>query len=796
MYLKLGNTNIKYSTNQDDFTILSQVVNSGLSYEKPIFVRTPDELSIWFGNNFIDKEYFDELLSSGITLFLYKPINSKENIYSDGYIDLSEYTVDPKIYDTINDLPEYQEGSKIKYKVLTENGEFEENNVNYSYYIYIKPIGYTKVSELPQNIDTNNTMSLNNRDTLDICYPEYIGPSYNFPIYRENGFGTISKYPEEDNIDKDLLLNHLPDLEKISLKYQTLGFSYIYNNLLNFFPEDEQKLESKYIIVKKLNPETNKLEDILIWFKYENSVIPSIPSQYYKSVISIDLESLKDNKNVFDYIAKEIFEKELGYIVEKISDTEYKIYFSYSIDVTNFNNIPGFYLEPDFYTTHNILSSLNKNSKRISFISKTIGTDNDDTIYQDSDISINIKKLNSKDKYRITIKRYEYTEIFEGGVFTIGEDRIDDIITQQSKLVRCNIVRTYIDDDNNEIEYKEDWKSTNTRCSDLPEGTWYLKRAVKENYSIEYYWKSFNSIVNSEQSRMIDFFLIPDIYKYTNGIISEYSYYPEYLTLLDTAKKLNIQILIQNSDNGWTYKEVDNLPNINEAESNTVYILETEQGATKFYILVNEELTETVDPEIINTYGNNYIFNYIEDLDNRLIYFFRPITIYGNLRPGYYIFLLSVLEDIYSVSTSKIIYDTPTSKPYEDESIEENLEKYKTNYLVYNNHMYYYKKYQNGENFNTSIWMRFCIGKVNRELEKNKWDIISTKSVGTIRSKVETILTKISNSYSFIDSLMLTGLYVDLPNNRVGIEIESRMSDLVNNNMEIDITLNYDKNNN
>lgn len=796
MYLKLGNTNIKYSTNQDDFTILSQVVNSGLSYEKPIFVRTPDELSIWFGNNFIDKEYFDELLSSGITLFLYKPINSKENIYSDGYIDLSEYTVDPKIYDTINDLPEYQEGSKIKYKVLTENGEFEENNVNYSYYIYIKPIGYIKVSELPQNIDTNNTMSLNNRDTLDICYPEYIGPSYNFPIYRENEFGTISKYLEEDNIDKDLLLNHLPDLEKISLKYQTLGFSYIYNNLLNFFPEDEQKLESKYIIVKKLNPETNKLEDILIWFKYENSVIPSIPSQYYKSVISIDLESLKDNKNVFDYIAKEIFEKELGYIVEKISDTEYKIYFSYSIDVTNFNNIPGFYLEPDFYTTHNILSSLNKNSKRISFISKTIGTDNDDTIYQDSDISINIKKLNSKDKYRITIKRYEYTEIFEGGVFTTGEDRIDDIITQQSKLVRCNIVRTYIDDDNNEIEYKEDWKSTNTRCSDLPEGTWYLKRAVKENYSIEYYWKSFNSIVNSEQSRMIDFFLIPDIYKYTNGIISEYSYYPEYLTLLDTAKKLNIQILIQNSDNGWTYKEVNNLPNINEAESNTVYILETEQGATKFYILVNEELIETVDPEIINTYGNNYIFNYIEDLDNRLIYFFRPITIYGNLRPGYYIFLLSVLEDTYSVSTSKIIYDTPTSKPYEDENIEENLEKYKTNYLVYNNHMYYYKKYQNGENFNTSIWMRFCIGKVNRELEKNKWDIISTKSVGTIRSKVETILTKISNSYSFIDSLMLTGLYIDLPNNRVGIEIESRMSDLVNNNMEIDITLNYDKNNN
>lgn len=796
MYLKLGNTNIKYSTNQDDFIILSQIVDSGLSYEKPVFVRTPDELDIWFGNNFSDKEYFDELLKSGVTLFIYRPINVEENIYSDGYIDLSEYIVDPKIYDTIYDLPEYQEGSKIKYKVISEDGNYLEGNIKYSYFIYLEELGYVNISELPQNIDTNNTMSLNNRDTIDISYPGYTGPSYNFPIYRENEFGTISKYPEEDNIDKNILLKHLPDLEKISLRYQTLGFNYIYSNSLNFFPEDQQKLESKYIILKKLNVETGILENILIWFRYENSTIPSIPSQYYSKSISVDLGPLKDNLDIFNYIAKEIFEKELEYVVEKINDTEYKIYFSYSIDVTNFNNIPGFYLEPDFNTTHNILSILNKNSKRISFISKTIGTDNNDTSYQDSDISINIKKLNNNDRYRITIKRYEYTEIFEGGIFTVGEDRIDNIITQQSKLVRCNIIRTYLDEYDNEIEYKKDWENTNTRCSDLPEGTWYLKRAKKENYTTENYWKSFNSIFNSEQSRMIDFFLVPDIYKYTNGITDNYNYYPEYVTLLETAEKLGFQILIQNSDNGWTYKEVDNLPNINEAEINTVYILETEQGAAKFYILSNNEFIETIDPEITNIYRNNYVFNYNKDLDNRLIYFFRPITIYGNIRPGYYIFLSSILEDIYSISTSKIIYDTPTSKPYEVENIEENLEKYKTNYLVYNNHIYYYKKYQNGENFNTSIWMRFCIGKVNRELEKYKWNIISTKSVGDIRTKIETILIKISNNYTFIDSLMLTGLYTDFSNNRIGIEIESKMSDLVDNDMEIDITLNYDKNNN
>lgn len=798
MYLKLGNTNIKYSTNQDDFTILSQVVNSGLSYERPVFVRTPDELNIWFGNNFSDKEYFDELLSSGVTLYLYRPISIEENIYSDGYIDLSDYVIDPKIYDTVNDLPEYQEGSKIKYKVINENGNYTEENLTYSLYIYLDNIGYVNISELPQNIDTNNTMSLNNRDTLEISYVGYKGPIYNFPIYRENEFGIVTKYSEEDKINKEILLNHLPDLEKISLQYQTLGFNYKYNNSLNFFPEDIQGLESKYIIVNKLNTNTDRIENILVWFKGENSTIPSIPSQYYDKSLLVDLKLFKDNLEIFHYIAIDIFEKELEYIVEKLNDFEYKIYFSYSIDVTNFNNISGFCLNPDFDTTHNILSSLNKNANRISFVSKTIGTESDGTSYQDSDISIKIEKLKGDDKYRITIKRYEYTEIFEGGVFVSGENRLDSIITEQSKLVRCNITRTYINDNNEEVEYVKNWKDSNTRCSDLPEGIWYLKRATKETYSTSNYWKSANSIFNSEQSNLIDFFLIPDIYKYTNGLNPNYSFYPEYLNFLEIAEKLSTQILIQNSDNGWVYKEVDILPDINEASNNTVYLLKEKnsENSVKFYILNGDKFIETVDPEITNIYGNNFIFNYTNDIDNRLIYFYRPITIYGNVRPGYYIFILGILENIYSVSTSKIIYKSPTENPYETESIEETLEKYKTNYLVYNNHIYYYKKYQNGETFNTSGWMRFCIGKVTRELEKNKWSIISTKSIGNIRSNIERILATISSNYTFIDSLILTGLYTDLPNNRVGIEIESRMSDLVDNDMEIDITLNYDKNNN
>ena len=39
MYIKLGTTNIKYLTDQDDFMIFSEVVDSGLSYERPVLVR-------------------------------------------------------------------------------------------------------------------------------------------------------------------------------------------------------------------------------------------------------------------------------------------------------------------------------------------------------------------------------------------------------------------------------------------------------------------------------------------------------------------------------------------------------------------------------------------------------------------------------------------------------------------------------------------------------------------------------------------------------------------------------------
>ena len=86
MYLRLGNTNITYSSQRDDFNIFGEVLDSSMGFEFPVLVRSVEELRIWFGDNYKEYDYLTELLSSGITLYLSKPLskiprkNNVENI--------------------------------------------------------------------------------------------------------------------------------------------------------------------------------------------------------------------------------------------------------------------------------------------------------------------------------------------------------------------------------------------------------------------------------------------------------------------------------------------------------------------------------------------------------------------------------------------------------------------------------------------------------------------------------------------------------------------------------------------
>lgn len=80
MYIKLGNTEINQITEPigEDKTIFASIIDSGVSYEKPVTVRMVQELVMWFGTEFEEFSYFSELLEKGFRLVLHRPLLEKE----------------------------------------------------------------------------------------------------------------------------------------------------------------------------------------------------------------------------------------------------------------------------------------------------------------------------------------------------------------------------------------------------------------------------------------------------------------------------------------------------------------------------------------------------------------------------------------------------------------------------------------------------------------------------------------------------------------------------------------------
>ena len=781
MYIKLGTTNIKYLTDQDDFMIFSEVVDSGLSYERPVMVRTSDELDIWFGRSFTDRDYLAELLERGVTLFLYKPIADELNDKGDNYIDYYSYEEDPKLYYNEFELPETGEAEK-KYKLVSTSGIFtdEETQLKYDILIWLDS-EYINTKQLPQNLDTNNTKSLNNRDVLSINYSGYSGPSYVYPDYQENSYNNSVSHLEDNDIDTELLLSHLPDLDRVSLGYETLCYDLKFTDDIDF---GINAAESPFVIIQDVDKNSH-----LIYFNSGKGIPSSVERRYYSTSVEIAVNSDKTREDLISEFIGVI--NSFGYLTDKLSEVNYQTYTSFSTIAKYFYNLENFSMTPNFNRTHDILSELSKNDRRIEFVSKTIGTNGE------NNIKVKIEKAtNLNDYYRITISRFDYSEVFEGNVFN-GSNRIDFKINRDSNLVRCDIIESYTDPTSGKIvNYKLDFdEEAGERDSSLPVGEWELKRAEFEDYKPGMYWKAVKSIFNDGDTVHFDFFLIPNIKNYIiDGLDPNYDYYREYLNFLDYSKLIDCQILIQNSDSGWTFEIVNELPT-NPKEGIVYQIPQGDDSSYKFYILNDSGvLQETVDREIINTYGNDYVFNYTEDVENRLIYFFRPMTVLGNPRPAYYLYLSGLLDNTYSMSTSKILYNSPVKNPYEDyESVELRLEKYKSNYLVDNNQIYYYKKYQNGKNYTYSNWMRFTIGKVSRELDKEQGRYIGKRMTGEIQTIIKEILGRIYQTFSIIRRINLTKFNVIYQENKIELTIEIYMSDLINNNISLDITLNYNK---
>ena len=854
MYIKLGNIKSHYNSGSyNDFMIISQVVDSQMGYHKPVLVRTTEELDIWFGKEFKDRDFLVHLLELGVTLYLNKPESTEIYNNTEDYIDLSTYITIDNIY-MLPDWVDINSVIKVEdlgtrrgkiFKIVDQSSISDGENIPTLEAIFLGESDNEEedeliyIKDLPQNINSGSkSISKLNRDTLAIFdNGDYCSPRYTEDIFGDDIFDISSINEDIDNIT----------INKNSLDYNKLGnqqYTFAFDididvttmsNRLNRLGDNEYYFlrltyDREFDITSngELTTTSTTLEPIIRSSEsrsyLEDSIIRSSACIYFKPDSSLPEE--------YKYMTSGLSDSGIYYVIKENSHSSYLINTSLKdkflvdknkflwIDKINtssrvkstivtgnaavvnyFYNIPGFSMEPNFRITNDIIYKTRGNltfnpitvkyeiSEKpvVSFVSKTIGCVED----IDGKIKINIEKQVGS-YYNIKISRFDYEEEFVGSIkSSINEERLDNVITKNSKLVDCyfNIIP------------KED--KDGVEIIEIPEGTWYLRGAEKEDYTAESYLKSFNTLVNSGQDSIyIDQFLIPDIKSYIREKRNGEDYYKIfedfYSTVLDSAKQYNFQVLIQNNLfwKGIEKIKTDDIATLvpSNLKPNYLYVVEEDTGSKKTtYYKANVNNSIVSVPEYNRVLGD-FMYNYIGDEENRLIYFLNSMTVGDIEMPGYYIYLTDLLlNDKYTPSLSNILYETPGKEPYETEDIEKILEEKKCNYLIDNNHIYYYEKYQNGDNFTTSGWMRFCLGKVSRELIKHKWDIIDDQRISSIESRLYSLLNGITNSFSMIRGIYLTNYSISAKDKTLDLTIDTYMSDLVDNNIRIDITLNFNK---
>lgn len=255
-----------------------------------------------------------------------------------------------------------------------------------------------------------------------------------------------------------------------------------------------------------------------------------------------------------------------------------------------------------------------------------------------------------------------------------------------------------------------------------------LRGAKAESVTTGYFWNSLKLLM--EEEVYPDFFLVPNLSLFGNVRNDQY--------FLDYAQEKNMQFLVSLN----TMEEVQ---------------------------------------------GN---IGLIQDTENRIMYFNGDIKVNNYYFPSYYPFISGILKNSYVFSAQNIENKLLINvNPYNTE--ENLLDQAKCNYLVCNNQKYYYRKYNSGSNYITTAWRRFIIGKVYRELEKNKWEYLATRVEGLIRNKIDEILKRISTNFSSIRSIEITSYVPNPAENTIDLEIDVYTTDLVDNNIKLDITINY-----
>ena len=304
------------------------------------------------------------------------------------------------------------------------------------------------------------------------------------------------------------------------------------------------------------------------------------------------------------------------------------------------------------------------------------------------------------------------------------------------------------------------------------------------------FWESLRKLQETEVKE--DFLCIPEIEYYLKHEenYEDLGYFPEYKEILNYCEARNCQALIGNLNFGYS----ENLPEKEEDLTERVIYKVDENSYKVFWKGVLRDLNINSSCKML-FWGNTFIYNYSNDRDNRLVYFFRSMALYGVYpRPPYYLFLRGLLSGNYSESESRLKYIPATKNAFIEESIEKILEGRKSNYLVYNNQEYFYKNYQNhpGDGiYNTTILTRWSMSKISKTLENNKWSFLGKQSIWEIKSNINRLLLELSSTYSIYRSISLIDINIDYTTKSMTLNIKSYLRELVDKPVYLDVEINY-----
>lgn len=596
-----------------------------------------------------------------------------------------------------------------------------------------------------------------NSDTVirfsnDHCHPSYrkthsdrtipsggidpSNPDYDkYPYTYESLGGGIA------NIDSDLF-----DTDKQSLAF-VLDFSKV--TFDDFFPEEGTE-NYRYIII------SNGRYNRQFWFNSGTSHTPPIGTDVVTTrAIEIPIqksasaeEDLQRRRDCIDEVIRIIsadfslgLNPGLGYEVIPMGDDVYKIYSTNSPeDNLGFFNLPNLKFYEDFRLSNDLVSAGTENVKQIEFYSRTTGK-------ASQDITVTISRMSYDDKYIIEVKRYDYQEYFEvkldetpdmyGNVIPIA-----DTINRQSKLITCKYFGTQIQqlDYNNDPMFDDQGKPIMI-TPPLPEGTYSLRGAVEESYGVENFRRSLELM--KDTTVLEDFFLVDNLLRWRsdeNPIASK----DDIKYIYDYTYEKNCQGLISTR----TF-----LNNLDEHDKKTFH-------------------------EFENAYFDKEGGMY----SNRLVYFYGDLFIDFVPVPQYYVFLKGILTDKYSVDETDVIQLMDTS----DEFLKL-LDEYSVNYLSYNNMEYYYNKLD-GKLSVSTILMRYCVSRVSRTFINRKWKLLGVRT-SEREQNLSDIISYLKSSISLISSITVDSK--ETQNHNLTLRISMIVRGLVQNNISLDITLNY-----